>query len=165
MTLNASTPQGLVGYDFILTDVHGNTNELKSNSSTTGLVIFDNINPVFSTSQPSVTGANSSSTLTYTATWTDTNLNPSTASYAKSDVQVNASGTVAVGNVGLNNLAGGVSTITLSNITGDGTVSIALPSRTAKDYAGNSTTAGFTSNMLVVDNAAHGDDQRPQLTA
>jgi len=152
VTLDASTPQGPIGYDFILTDEAGNTNELVSNSSTPGLVIFDNINPVFSTSQPSVTGANSSSTLTYTATWTDTNLDPSTASYAKSDVQVNATGTVAVGNVGLNNLASGVSTITLSNITGDGTVSIALPSKTAKDYAGNSTTAGFTSNTLVVDN-------------
>jgi len=152
VTLNASTLQGPVGYDFILTDEAGNTNELVSNSSTPGLVIFDNINPVFSTSQPSVTGTNSSSTQTYTATWTDTNLNPSTASYAKSNVQVNATGTVAVGNVALNNLAGGVSTITLSNITGDGTVSIALPSRTAKDYAGNSTTASFTSNTLVVDN-------------
>ncbi|WP_202920290.1 Ig-like domain-containing protein [Urbifossiella limnaea] len=105
---------------------------------------------------PAVTIGAPSATLTaggpvsFLVTYTDTNLIPFTLLAAQ--VQLNRTGsanaTVSVSG------SGNTRAVTLTGITGDGTLSISLPPGTAADAAGNQATAAGPSTAVTVDNTA-----------
>jgi len=89
----------------------------------------------------------SSGPVTYTVTYADANFNTSTLS--PSDITLNRTGT-ATASIGVSG-SGAARTVTLSNITGDGTLGISIVAGTATDLAGNTAPAA-TSATFTVDN-------------
>ena len=161
---SASTSSGAT-VDVTVNGVSGDgTLRLDLNSSGTGIadVAGNAINGGFTSGQnytidntvPSVTiGAPSlaitrGGPVTYAVTYADANFAGSTL--AAGNVTLNSTGTatatVAVGGSGTS------WTVTLSGITGDGTLGISLAAGTATDGAGNSAPAAGPSGTFTVDN-------------
>ena len=87
--------------------------------------------------------------VTYTVTYADTNFNSSTLTFG--NVTLNKTGTADASTVGVTG-TGLTRTVTLSGITGDGTLGISLPAGTATDLATNSAPAAGPSATFAVDN-------------
>ncbi|MCX8074526.1 MAG: hypothetical protein N2749_02950 [Clostridia bacterium] len=108
--------------------------------------IVDNTKPTVSISAPSKSSAKLNDTVTYTLTYNDINLNNITLTSA--DITLNktatANATVSVSGTG------NTRTVTLSNISGEGTLGITVANNTSIDKAGNLGT-GATSSVLNVD--------------
>ncbi|MCE9563951.1 MAG: hypothetical protein K8U57_18065 [Planctomycetes bacterium] len=111
-----------------------------SNTST------DTIRPTVTISAPSATVTTSGS-ITYTVTYADTNFNGSTL--LASNVMLNRTGT-AFGTVTVSPGSGATRTVTISNITGTGTLGISLVAGTASDRAGNLAPAAGASETFNV---------------
>ncbi len=105
----------------------------------------DHILPSISIGNPSVSGT-VSGPVTYTVYYGDANFSAVTLSPA--DVTLNKTGT-ANGSVSVSG-TGEVSTITISNITGTGTLGISLATGTAVDKAGNLAPAAGPAPTFVV---------------
>jgi hypothetical protein len=88
--------------------------------------------------------------VTYTITYTDANFDHATL--ANGDVVLNKTGT-ANGTVGVSG-SGNIRTVTITGITGNGTLGISLPAGTAVDKAGNLAGAAGPSVTFTVDNTA-----------
>jgi hypothetical protein len=110
----------------------------------------DTTQPTVVISTPSNAYANSSRTITYTVSYTDDDFLTSTLGPA--DVTLNATGT-ATGNVSVSG-TGTMRIVTISGITGDGTLGISLAPGTAVDAAGNLAGGAGPSATFVVDNTA-----------
>ena len=98
-------------------------------------------------------GASSAATtgsgpITYTVTYSDLNFNASTLTAA--NVTLNATGTAA-GTVSVSG-TGNTRTVTVSDITGNGTLGISIASGTASDLAGNLAPASAASDTFQVSN-------------
>ena len=110
--------------------------------------------PVDNTAQPTISLSGPSATVTangpvgYTVTYTDVNFNSSTLS--PSSITLNTTGTAnaIIGVSGSENTW----TVTLSGITGDGTLGISIAAGTATDTAGNPAPATGPSATFIVDN-------------
>jgi prepilin-type N-terminal cleavage/methylation domain-containing protein/prepilin-type processing-associated H-X9-DG protein len=113
-----------------------------------GTFTVDNAPPTIALSSPSRTLTRNQD-VTYTVTYAGT----SAVSLAASDVTLvptgTATGTVSVSGTGLT-----TRTITISNISGDGTLGVSLASGTARDTVGNVAPAVGSSETFVVDNTA-----------
>ena len=109
----------------------------------------DNTAPTISLSGPSA-ALTIGGPVTYTVTYGDVNFNSSTLSPA--DVTLNTTGT-ATGLVSVSG-SGMTRTVTLSGITGDGTVGISIAAGTATDAAGNAAPNAGPSATFTVDNTA-----------
>ncbi len=122
-------------------DITGNGNVAAAQFSRT----YDSVVPTVVISSPSVTRTNSGS-VTYTMTYTGVD----TITLANADISLaktgTANGTVAVSGTGSSR------TVTISGITGDGTLGISVAAATASDVAGNQATAAGPSTTFVVDN-------------
>ena len=109
--------------------------------------IVDNTAPTILIGSPSASYA-AGGPITYTVTYADTNFNSSTL--AAANITLNktgtANGTVAVSGTGLTR------TVTISGITGDGSLGISIAASTASDLAGNLAPATGPSTALIVDN-------------
>ncbi len=107
----------------------------------------DNIAPTISIGAPSATYA-AGGPVTYTVTYADANFNASTL--AAGNITLNttgsASGTISVSGSGLTR------TVTISGITGNGTLGISIAAGTASDLAGNLAPAAAPSATFMVDN-------------
>ena len=120
---------------------------LGSNTSPFSLPFFivDNTPMAETISLPSVPITTDGSSVTYTITYSSANFNSSTLTAG--NVTLNRTGT-ANGTVGVDGGTGSTRTVTISNITGSGGLSISLAAGTATDLAGNeapgvSSTYGF----------------------
>src|SRR5437762_430650 len=129
------------------TDLAGNVVTAAPASGATFTV--DNTAPTVSIGAPSATRA-SSGPVTYIVTYADTAFSSSTLS--ASDITLNASGgaTASIGVAG----SGTTRTVTLTSITGNGTLGISLAAATAGDTAGNTAPAAGPSTTFTVDNIA-----------
>jgi len=110
----------------------------------------DTTAPTVSISPPSASGTGVGP-ITYTATYADANFNGSTL--LASNVMLNRTGT-AFGTVSVSPGSGLTRTVTISGITGDGTLGISLVPGTANDRAGNQAPAAGPSETFGVDNTA-----------
>ncbi|MBI2947256.1 MAG: hypothetical protein HYY23_06390, partial [Verrucomicrobia bacterium] len=108
----------------------------------------DNTPPTVTISPPS-TSITKNGPVSYTVGYTDTNFLSSTLSAAK--VTLNKTG-AANGTVSVSG-SGNTRTVTISGITGDGSLGISIASGTASDKAGNSAAAAGPSPTVTVDNA------------
>ena len=107
---------------------------------------LDNTAPTTSVSAPSVT-ATASADVTYTVTYADAD----SVTLTPSDIVLNKTGT-ADATVAVTGSGAATRTVTLSGITGDGTLGITVPAGTAADAVSNPAEAGGTSATFSVDN-------------
>lgn len=110
-----------------------------------GITTIDKTAPALSISSPSVT-TTSTGPVSYTLTYADANFNSATP--VTGDITLNTTGT-ANGTVGVSG-SGTSRTVTISGITGVGTLGISVASGTASDRAGNSASATAPSATFAV---------------
>ncbi|MFO0823962.1 MAG: choice-of-anchor M domain-containing protein [Gemmataceae bacterium] len=116
----------------------------------------DTTAPTVNISAPSVSST-TNGPVTFTITYADANFAASTLSLA--DITLNKTGT-ANGTVSVDAGSGTTRTVTISNITGDGTLSISLAAGTAHDVSGNQAPAAGPSQTVQI-----GQPQQPSLLA
>ena len=125
------------------TDNVGNVQASQSVAS----FIYDVTPPTIATSSPSAAITNTGP-ISYTVTYADANFNTSTL--APGNITLvstgSATGTLAVSGSGLTR------TVTVSNISGNGSLGIAIAAGTASDMAGNLAPASGPSTTCTVDN-------------
>jgi len=118
----------------------------------TRAIYKDIIAPTINISGPSVAYARTGVSVTYTVTYADTYFNSSTL--AVGDITLNktdsANGDIAVTGTGLTR------TVTISNLSGDGTLGISIAAGTATDLAGNTAPAAGPGTTFIVDNTPPG---------
>jgi hypothetical protein len=121
------------------------------NWSATGsfAIVIDTSPPAVSISPPSLTVANSSVSVTYTVTYTSAEAVTLAAGNVTLNTTDHANGTVSVSGTGTT-----ARTITVSGITGYGTLGISIAAGTAGDLAGNKTAPAGPSDTFTVDNAS-----------
>ena len=110
--------------------------------------VVDGTAPAIAISAPSV-ASTFTGPVTYTVTYTDANF--SLATLAAGDITLNATGS-ATGTVSVSG-TGTTRTVTISGITGDGTLGISIAAGTASDTAGNTAPAAGPSATFVVSGA------------
>jgi hypothetical protein len=144
-TLPNALPPGTYDVQVTATDALGND----ATTTVTGGLVIDTAAPTVTISAPSVSTV-AGGPVTFTITYADATA--VTVDLAVADVTLvptgNATGTVAVTGSGL------VWTVTISGITGTGTLAISLAAGTATDAAGNTAAAAGPSAAVTVDNTA-----------
>jgi gliding motility-associated-like protein len=134
VTVNTGTGSGTIGLN--LANATGLTPGIGTTLPFTGgATTVDKTAPTVTIGAPSVASVsgNGSGSVTYTITYADANFN--TSSLTSSGITLNPSGT-ATGAVGLTG-SGTAYTVTVSNITGAGTLGISVTGGYASDLAGN----------------------------
>lgn len=111
---------------------------------------MDKTSPSISISSPSSSLTNGGP-VSFTITYSDTNFSGS--SLSPGNITVNSTGSASASSVGVTG-SGLTRTVTLSGITGDGTLGISISSGTASDTAGNTASAVGPSTSFSVDNTA-----------
>src|SRR5205814_1669958 len=148
VTLSSIIGDGTLGISIAsgtATDTAGNTAPAAGPS---GTFTVDNTPPSVTISAPS-TSVTASGPITYTVTYADLHFNASTLSL--SDITLNKTGS-ANGSLALSG-SGTSYTVTISGVTGDGSLGISIAAGTATDTVGNSALAA-TSATATVDNTA-----------
>ena len=148
VTVNNVSGNGTLGLNLVSNDsiVDGNGNPVTGNF--TGQVY------TIDTTPPTVTIGTPSSSWThgepvsFTVTYADANFNASTL--AAANISLNNTGT-ANGTVSVSG-SGTTCTLTISGITGDGTLGISIAAGTASDLAGNLAPPAGPSGTFLVDN-------------
>jgi hypothetical protein len=128
-----------------VSDIAGN-----EGTSAVAAVVVDTTAPTVTLSGPSAP-VTAGGPISYTVTYADADFNASTL--GTGDVTLNHTGT-ANGTVSVSSGTGLTRTITISNITGDGSLGISVAAATAADTAGNLAPAAGPSGTFVVDNTA-----------
>ena len=145
VTISSITGSGTLGITLAAaTASNGAGPSLAAGPSTTFAV--DNTAPTLAISAPSKT-ATTAGPVTYTVTYTGA----SAVTLDESDITLNKTGT-ADATVTVTGSGTTTRTVTISDITGDGTLGISLASGTAADAAGNTSLAGGPSTTFSVDN-------------
>jgi gliding motility-associated-like protein len=150
VTLGSGTGQGALSYSW---SYHTQYNTIAFGSGTSS-IIFDNIAPTASISAPSanIVGGTGTSSVSYTVTYADANFGSS--NLTASGITLHTTGT-ATGTVGVSG-SGTTYTVTISNISGNGTLGISVGAGYAVDLAGNTEAsgAGPSSTVTVVPNVS-----------
>ena len=153
--VNWNVPVTTGGTDGTLTLSLANATGL-SQSITTSLPFggqsytMDKTAPTISIGAPSAS-ITAGRSVSYTVTYSDANFSSSTLTAG--NITVNSSGSASAGSVIVTG-SGTSRTVTLSGITGDGTLGISISAATASDLAGNATPAAGPSTTFSVDNTA-----------
>ena len=127
------------------------TDEASNVGSASVSVTFDTVKPALIISSPSLSAANSSKTISYTLSFSDTaGSGVASVSLSTSNITLNTTGTSCTKSVG----GSGTSsrTVTLTNCTGDGTASITVAAGVATDNASNTSLAAGPSATFTVAN-------------
>ena len=111
----------------------------------------DNTKPTVTISAPSVAIARSGDSVTYTVTYADANFDVATLTDANVSV-ITVTGTATASTVTVTPVDATHFTVTLSGLSGDGTLAITLAGNTAVDLAGNAADAAGPSEVFTVDN-------------
>jgi len=148
VTISGITGDGTLGISIdagTATDTVGNPASAAGPSAT---VNVDRDKPSVTISAPSQTFAKTGDSVTYTITYTDTTLQNVTLTTANVTLVKtgSAKGTVQVTG------SGNTRTVTISNITGNGTLGISIKAGTAIDAIGQKAPAAGPSQKFVVDN-------------
>ncbi len=117
---------------------------------TTTSVLVDTTAPSVSIGSPSSTFA-AGGPVSFTVTYSDAHF--SSATLNAGDITVNSTGTASPSIVTVTG-SGTTRTVTLSGITGDGTLGISVASGTAADTAGNTADSAGPSSFFAVDNTS-----------
>ncbi|MBN9521804.1 hypothetical protein J0H58_25360, partial [bacterium] len=148
-TWTADVPTELTAgtYDIVVTatDALGNA----ATTTRTGGLVVDTTAPAVTISAPSA-AQTAGGPVTFTITYSDATL--VTVTLSDADVTLNTTGT-ATGTVSVSG-SGLVWTVTVSGITGDGTIGITVAAGTATDAAGNAAAGAGPSATFVADNSA-----------
>ncbi|MDD2736637.1 MAG: hypothetical protein PHF56_22120 [Desulfuromonadaceae bacterium] len=150
VTISSITGEGTLGISIAAgtaTDKAGNSAPSAGPSTT---FTCDSIVPTISVSPPSVPST-TSGPVTYTVTYADTNFNTSTLTAA--NVSLVKTGN-ATGNISVDSGTGAIRTVTVSGISGLGTLAISIAANTATDLTGNKAPASGNSVSFIVDSAA-----------
>jgi hypothetical protein len=110
----------------------------------------DNTAPSLVISPPSVTVANSAMSVTYTVTYTGADV----ITLATGSVSLNRTSTANTSSVTISGTDNLTRTVTISGLSGDGTIGISIAAGTASDLAGNLVPAAGPSATFTVNNAA-----------
>ena len=149
VTISSITGNGTLGISISAGTASDKAGNLAAAAGPSTTFTVDNIAPTISISGPSAAYA-AGGPVTYTVTYADANFNSSTLSTA--NIALNetgsASGTLGVSGSGLTR------TVTISSITGNGTLGISISAGTASDKAGNLAAAAGPSATFTVDNIA-----------
>ncbi|MCE9565286.1 MAG: NF038122 family metalloprotease [Planctomycetes bacterium] len=150
LALNGGTIQDATNTNAVLTlATPGTAGSLGSaNNIIIDTTPADTTAPTVAISAPSASST-ASGPITYTITYADANFNASTLSVA--DITLNKTGT-ADGIVDVSAGSGTTRTVTISGITGNGTLGISLAAGTANDIAGNLAPAAGPSTTFDVTN-------------
>ena len=140
---------GLIANGGTLRDADADDADLALNSvPSTASVLVDGVPPTISIGPPSPTSTNSGP-VTYTVTYSGA------SSVNLTNAKVNMIGTgTAHGTLSVANGTTNTPTVTLSSLTGDGTLGIVIISGSATDAAGNSAPQSDQSTTFIVDNTA-----------
>ncbi|PTR01411.1 gliding motility-associated-like protein [Mucilaginibacter yixingensis] len=149
-TVTSADPEGHMTFEIIAADDAGNTLDATSaNVTINGVyVTIDNTLPTVSIGAPSLT-LTKADPVSYTVTYNDLNFSASTLS--SGDITVNSTGTATAGTIAVTG-TGDTRTVTLSNISGDGTLGISIAAGTGADKSGNLTAAAGPSTTFKVFN-------------
>jgi hypothetical protein len=128
------------------TDIAGNV--ITSTPTSGATYTVDNIAPTLTISSPSAT-ATTTGSITYTITYTDATA----VTLANGNITLNKTGT-ANGTAVVSGSGTASRTVTISSITGNGTIGISVAASTASDAAGNNSAAAGPSTTFIVDNTA-----------
>ncbi|MBZ0173130.1 MAG: hypothetical protein K8E66_12160, partial [Phycisphaerales bacterium] len=148
VTISGITGNGTLGISIgagTASDNAGNTAPAAGPSTTFNV---DNTAPTIAIGAPSATDTNTGP-VSFTVTYTDADA----VNFANGDVTLNATGD-ATGTVGVTNGTTATPTVTISGITGNGTLGISIGAGTASDNAGNTAPAAGPSATFNVDNTA-----------
>ncbi|MES2112209.1 MAG: hypothetical protein V4577_25865, partial [Bacteroidota bacterium] len=124
-----------------------NSNQLVA-GFTGGTYTIDNTAPTVSIGAPTPTVTGAGGSVTYNVTYSDANFNSSTLS--SGDITLNITGTANAGTITIDGGSGLNRTVTLSGITGLGTIGINIAANTASDLAGNLAGAAGPSATFTV---------------
>ena len=150
VTISAITGDGTLGISIAAgtaSDLLGSTAPTAGPSTT---FLVDNTVPTISIGDPSLTKTKTGP-ISYTVTYADTNFISSTL--ANANVTLLKTGT-ATGTVAVDAGVGATRTVTISAITGNGTLGISITAGTAGDTTGNKASAAGPSATFIVDNTA-----------
>ncbi|NVN89239.1 MAG: hypothetical protein HXX11_01435 [Desulfuromonadales bacterium] len=151
VTISAISGDGTLGISIAsgtASDLAGNTAPAAGPSAT---FLVDNTAPTISVGSPSVASTRGGP-VTYSVTYADANFSSSLALTATSVTLVKTGS--ATGTVTVDNGTGQVRTLTISNISGTGTLGISIAKDTASDTSGNKAPVSGNSTLFIVDNTA-----------
>ncbi|CAG0949080.1 hypothetical protein PLCT2_00070 [Planctomycetaceae bacterium] len=152
VTVNTGSGDGSIRLDLSSATpsiADGAGNNLSVTFNTGPSYSLDRTGPSVSIGAPSVSST-VSGPVAYTVTYTDPNFASSTL--ASGNITPNLTGTVAVSSIVISG-SGSTRTVTLSGITGDGTLGISIAAATATDTLGNAAPAAGPSTTCSVSSA------------
>jgi autotransporter-associated beta strand protein len=149
VTISSITGTGTLGISIAANTAVDLAGNLAQASGPSGTFIVDNTPPTITIGSPSALFTASNSVI-YTVTYADPNF--ASSSLAAGNISLLATGT-AIGTLGVTG-SGTSYTVTVSNITGNGTLGISIAPNTAIDLAGNKALAAGPSTTFTVDNIA-----------
>ncbi len=150
VTINNITGTGTLGISIAAGTASDNAANFAPAAGPATTFTVDNTPPVITIGNPSA-ATTSSEPITYTVTYTGADL----VSLTASNITLNKTGT-ANGAIGVSGTDNTSRTVTISNITGDGTLGITIAAGTASDAAGNTAPSAGPSNTVIVDNSPLG---------
>ena len=148
VTISSITGEGTVGISITPETAFDNVGNIANGDGPSATATVDNTPPTITVGSPSQTVTN-----TGPVTYSPVYSGASTINLTTGDVSLNTTGT-ATGTVNVTNGTTATPTITISGISGDGTIGINIAAGTAVDAAGNSAGAEGPSITFTVDNAA-----------
>ena len=147
VTISSITGDGSLGISIAAGTASDSAGNLAPAAGPSATFTVDNTAPTISISSPSASYA-TGAPITYTVTYADTNFNSS--ALAVSNITLNSTGT-ATGLVSVSG-SGLTRSVTIGNVTGDGSLGISIAADTASDLAGNLAPAAGPSAAFTVDN-------------
>ena len=149
VTLSSLTGEGTLGISIAPGTASDTAGNLALPAGPSATFDVDNTPPTIAISAPSI-GITSHGPVTYTVNYSDAHLNLAATTLTAAEVILNKTGT-ADGTVNVTG-AGAPYTVTLANLTGDGTLGISIAAGTASDTVGNQALAAGPSASFAVEN-------------
>jgi hypothetical protein len=146
--MTGTDTEGAVAFSIYYRDLANNAGTTVTTTTNSSSVIFDRTAPTLVISPPSASTVKSGATVTYTVTYTGADA----VTLDNTNVSLNSNG--ATGAVAVSGTGTASRLVTISNITGNGTLGISIASATAIDLAGNTATSAGPSTTFNVDSIA-----------
>ncbi len=147
VTISSITGNGTIGISIAANTASDTAGNLAPASGASTTFIVDSTPPTITIGSPSVSTTRTGP-VTFSVTYADANFNTSTL--VTGNISLNSTGG-ATGTIGLSG-SGTAYTVTISSITGNGTLGISIASGTASDLAGNTAPSAGPSSTFMVDN-------------
>ena len=148
-TMSSGDTEGTVLFSIAFSDLTGNPGVTVTGTNDVSSVVFDRTAPLLLISAPSVTNAKTGMSVIYTVTYTGADL----VTLPTGSVILSKTNT-ANGTVEVTGSDTATRTVTISSLTGNGTLGLSIPANTASDIAGNTALSSGPSATFTVDNLA-----------